>query len=100
CRERRLDRGATARHLGSAEARVFGIQDWLEPRRRLRPRCGAARHALARAIGSGLAARRSSPSLPTALTSTLPLPRTGSLSSTHPSDGIIRSDACFALAKA
>src|SRR5262249_36862216 len=100
CGERRVDRGGAARHLGRAEARIFGIQDRLEPRRQRRPRCGAARHALARAIGSGLAARRSSTSLPTAITSTLPLPSTGSLSSPPTPDRIIRSDACFALAKA
>ena len=98
--ERRLDRDAAARHLGRAVARIFRLHDRLEPRRQRRPRCGVARHALARAIGSGLAARRSSTSLPTAIMSTLPLPSTGSFSSTQTSDGIIRSDACFVLAKA
>src|SRR5512132_355672 len=94
--ERRLDRRAAARHLGGAEARIFGFENGLEPRQR-RPIAPA--HALARAMVSGFAASRSSTSLHTAIVSTLPVPSTGSLSSTHTSAGIIRSEACFVLAK-
>src|SRR5262249_46520140 len=96
-RERNLDRRAAARHLGGAEARIFGFDYWLEPRRQRRPI--ALRHALARAMASGFAARRSSTSLVSAMTSTLPVPSTGNLSNTQTSAGIIRSDACFDLAK-
>src|SRR5262249_29477119 len=92
-----FDRGAAARHFGGAEARIFGFDYRLEPRRQRRPI--APDHALARAIASGFAARRSSTSLVSAMTSTLPVPSTGSLSNTQTSAGIIRSEACFDLAK-
>src|SRR5258706_507968 len=95
--KRRLDRGAAARHLGRAELRVFRLEKRLEPRRQRWP--VALGHALARAIVSGLAASRSSTSLPTATMSALPVASTGSLSRTHTSDGIISSEACFAFAK-
>src|SRR4029077_8838566 len=97
--ESRLDPGAAARHLGGAEARIFSLDNRLKPRRQRRPLAPVGDHALARAMVSGLAASRSSTSLPTAMMSTFPVPSRGSLSSTQTSDGIIRSDACFALAK-
>src|SRR5438309_1920081 len=87
-----LDRGAAARHLGGAEARIFSLDNRLEPRRQRRPIAPFGGHALARAIVSGLAASRSSTSLPTAMLSTFPVPSTGSLSSTQTSEGIIRSE--------
>src|SRR5262249_33034578 len=96
-REHRLDGHAAARHLGRAERRMFGFDYRLEPLRQRRPI--ALRHALARAMASGFAARRSSTSLVSAMTSTLPVPSTGSLSNTQTSAGIIKSEACFDLAK-
>src|SRR5947209_7321740 len=94
--EHRFDGGASARHLGGAEARIFSLDNPLGQRRPLTP---LRVHALARAMVPALAARRSSTSLPSAIMSTFPVPSTGSLSNTQTSDGIIRSEACFALAK-
>src|SRR5260370_13466003 len=85
--KRRLDRGAAARHLGRAELRVFRLEKRLEPQRQRWP--VALGHALARAIISGLAASRSSTSLPTATMSAFPVASTRSLSRTHTSGGII-----------